>query len=118
MPIPAIPFFAVEIEAGEDKALLMRVAQRLSWVGIEPERFFLKLTGSGQSVRMEFLFGALPERADILVAQLRKLIAVSRVELRPALIARQPPGAGCRKPDSHSDSSLDQASHSRMHSND
>jgi len=87
-PSSAVAFFAIEIDAAPEPSLLARVAQRLSYIGVELDRFSFAATPSGDTVRIEALFEAVPERAELLSAHLRKLVSVSRVSLSPAIVHR------------------------------
>jgi hypothetical protein len=75
--------FALRILAKRESGLLSRIAHRLAWIGIEPERFTYSTGQPGKDIRVEVMFSASCERADLVVSQLRKLVAVGLVELKP-----------------------------------
>jgi hypothetical protein len=81
-------FFAIAIDATPEPSLLARIAQRLSWIGVELDHFSFAATRSGDAVHIEALFETVPERAELLAAHMRKLVSVSRVKLSTAYVRR------------------------------
>ena len=61
---------------------------KFTWIGVKIERLSFSVGRDHESVKIELMFLATEERAELVVNQLRKLVAISRAELRPALMAR------------------------------
>lgn len=85
----ASPLLAIELEAVPEDALLARITQKMAWIEIAPVRLYLALDHAGTTVRIEILFAAPPDRAQLFFGQLRKLVAVETIGLSSsALIQR------------------------------
>ena len=80
LPAP-LPAFAIEILGEPETALLSRVAQRLTWLGVTLQSLRLAEDRASKLARIEIVFRAEPDTAELLRTYLQKLFAVRSVRL-------------------------------------